>query len=623
MWRNVLCLMVLIFLVGAVAAPVGMIEEFEIQPFDGNQPPVAIISGDTAGKVGTPMVFDGTASYDPDGGEGFGSDVRVDDDTSGLWQAWSSMALAPDGSIHAVWNDDREGNYDRDIYYANSSDGGATWSKNYPINDDGFPQGNGSRVSQSTPSIAVDHMGRIHVVWWECENTCGVYYSRSDDGGKSFIKGERVSNSEKVQQWPEVAVDSNGNPHVAWFATYGWHQVYYAYSADSGQTWTPSVNVSDTWEIGNGLMAIEVDENDSVHIVWGGSRNINNPSGQDNHDVFYDSAPKGGSFGTDVMVGDEGTSLSQRNPDMSVKDGAIHIVWEDMRNSPDPDIFHGEGDIYYSYSTDGKNFSAATQVNDNSTGRKDIPAIEVDASGKVHIVWGDGRGGNATGSDIYYSTSSDWGTFSESVRVNNVTGPYTKMIPDLAVSESGNPHVMWTDARNGDYDLYFNRAISEPVLEYEWNFGDGSAKESGVTVTHIYTKAGNYTVILTVTDESGATGSDTLDIVVTGGLLPLIHELEEYIKNIPFSAFKSNGKEQNAENRRNALLSKLRALEDLVIDQEYQEALEKLEHDLIGKFDGCFGGHSPNDWIIDCSVQQQLLEYASELRSGLSILLCN
>lgn len=621
MRRNIICLMVLIFLVGSLAEPVGMMNEPEIEANNGNLPPVAVISGDSVGKVGEPMTFDGRASYDPDGDAGFGSDVRVDDDASGSWQTWSSMALAPDGSIHAVWNDDREGNYDRDIYYANSTDGGATWSKNYPINDDGFPQGNGSLVSQSTPSIAIDHLGRIHVVWWECTNTCGVYYSKSTDGGKSFIKGERVSDSEKVMHWPEVAVDSDGNPHVAWFATPGWHQVYYAYSTDSGQTWTPSVNVSDAWEIGNGLLEIEIDEDDRVHIVWGGSRNINNPSGQDNYDVFYDSAPKGGNFGTDVMVGDEGTLLSQRNPDMSVRDGVVHIVWEDMRNSPDPDIFFGEGDVYYSYSTDRQNFSAAVQVNDNSTGKKEIPAIEVDASGKVHIVWGDGRCVNATSSDIYYSTSIDWATFSESVRVNNVTGPYVNMIPNLAVSESGNPHVMWTDARNGDYDLYFNRAGHLPLLEYEWDFGDGSPVESDATVTHTYTKAGNYTLTLTVTDEMKATDTDTLEILIKGEILPLIHELEEYIESLPSSVFKSNGKAQNAENRRNAMLNKLRALESLVMNQEYQEALEKLEHDLEGKFDGCYNGHSSNDWIIDCGVQQRLLEYVSELKSGLSILL--
>ncbi|MCK5505209.1 MAG: PKD domain-containing protein, partial [Thermodesulfovibrionia bacterium] len=44
-------------------------------------------------------------------------------------------------------------------------------------------------------------------------------------------------------------------------------------------------------------------------------------------------------------------------------------------------------------------------------------------------------------------------------------------------------------------------------LTYEWNCGDGSSPESGVTPTHIYSSAGIYDVCLTVTDDKGA--SDT------------------------------------------------------------------------------------------------------------------
>ncbi len=54
------------------------------------------------------------------------------------------------------------------------------------------------------------------------------------------------------------------------------------------------------------------------------------------------------------------------------------------------------------------------------------------------------------------------------------------------------------------------------IVSYAWNFGDGTTG-SGVTTSKTYTTAGTYTVTLTVTDNSGATGSTTGTIIVTTG----------------------------------------------------------------------------------------------------------
>ena len=49
---------------------------------------------------------------------------------------------------------------------------------------------------------------------------------------------------------------------------------------------------------------------------------------------------------------------------------------------------------------------------------------------------------------------------------------------------------------------------------YHWDFGDGTT-EDGETISHSYSDVGNYTVILTVTDDDGATDSDTTYAVIT------------------------------------------------------------------------------------------------------------
>lgn len=52
------------------------------------------------------------------------------------------------------------------------------------------------------------------------------------------------------------------------------------------------------------------------------------------------------------------------------------------------------------------------------------------------------------------------------------------------------------------------------ITGYAWNFGDG-ASGSGVSVNHQFPAAGSYSVKLTVTDNTGATGVTTIPVTVT------------------------------------------------------------------------------------------------------------
>jgi gliding motility-associated-like protein len=61
--------------------------------------------------------------------------------------------------------------------------------------------------------------------------------------------------------------------------------------------------------------------------------------------------------------------------------------------------------------------------------------------------------------------------------------------------------------------VVFNNT-STNAFNYVWNFGDGSAFNTGVSPSHIFTAPGNYDVMLIAVDSSGCILSDTANLVV-------------------------------------------------------------------------------------------------------------
>jgi PKD repeat protein len=128
--------------------------------------------------------------------------------------------------------------------------------------------------------------------------------------------------------------------------------------------------------------------------------------------------------------------------------------------------------------------------------------------------WDFGDGGNATGCAVTHNYATN-GTYTVTLTVtddtdatDNDTCTVTVNIPPTA--EAGEDRVVLTNASvefngSGSYDP------DGELVRYLWDFGDGS-NATGCTATHSYTTNGTCTVSLTVTDDQGATDTDTCTI---------------------------------------------------------------------------------------------------------------
>ena len=147
--------------------------------------------------------------------------------------AWSDHG-GPQGTIHIVSQVNPSGTTPNviasnfDVAHKMSTDGGRTWTDPKPINDDDPKEMN----AQVIPMISVAPNGRIDAAWWDTRSDPGirgndVYYSYSEDGGKTWTKNQRITDrtiDRKLGVWGNN-FDMSSPPGIAStnaYALFGW-----------------------------------------------------------------------------------------------------------------------------------------------------------------------------------------------------------------------------------------------------------------------------------------------------------------------------------------------------------------------------------------------------------------
>src|SRR6266850_909912 len=175
------------------------------------------------------------------------------------------IAVDKNGNINVLWEDDLAGH--SDISFSRSADNGATFSSPMNLSN---PFGN-SLANSNSPRLAPDLLGNINVVWADinpADLNTDIFFARSSDGGATFSTAQNVSRSSGFSSNPWLTVDAGANINVSWEDnTPGNRDIFFARSTDSGATFPTPVNLSA--DSGLSLAAqIAADKNGNINVAW-------------------------------------------------------------------------------------------------------------------------------------------------------------------------------------------------------------------------------------------------------------------------------------------------------------------------------------------------------------------
>jgi len=314
-----------------------------------------------------------------------------------------------------------------------------TWSS--PVN-----VSNNAGVSLS-PAVAVDTTGTLHAVWYDnsISGNLDIFYARKEPN-QSWSAPVRIANTPGNSYWPAIAIDPAGNVHVAWEDGGTGRDILYAMKPAGSAAWTAPVNLSNSPGTAR-FAALTTDSAGNVHAVW----NDDTPG---NAEIYYAMRPQEAITWTTpaIVASTPGTSWA---PAIAAGvTGTLHIAWHDF--TP------GVTEIYYATKLGpAEPWSDPIDVS-RTTGVSYSPALAVDSSGTVHLVWQDAivTGVNIP-FEILYAQKPPGGGWTTSVNLSRGSG--SAEMPALAVGPKDALHVAW-DTTSDPRLLYVRR----PAPEMGW-----------------------------------------------------------------------------------------------------------------------------------------------------------
>lgn len=237
------------------------------------------------------------------------------------------------------------------LYSHYSTDNGVTWSGQRTVATE--QQDRATLVSDGNP--ASSHYGRSYAVWVRFSPPYPVLISYTDDGAVSWSDTVQINNPSQRGQGGEVALSPNGEVNVCWAAVinaspFTEDYVGFARSTNGGNTWTVLENAFDMNGIAglfpskgnirvNGLPRIDVDKSGGPRNGWmyiaTTQRNLS-PAGSDPDIILNRSTDGGTTWSAGIRINQDplNNGKFQYFPAVHVDDsGGLNILFYDDRNT--------------------------------------------------------------------------------------------------------------------------------------------------------------------------------------------------------------------------------------------------------------------------------------------------
>ena len=383
-----------------------------------------------------------------------------------------SVAVDFLGNVHVVWFDwtDYNGSgTDADIFYKCWDNTTGTWTMAEVVSTE-------STANSLYPSIAVDNVRNVHVVWQDYTdyNSAGsdadIFYKQRNVTTASWEELEVISTSPYHSTSPALAVDGIGQSHVVWEDGNPSNnkQIYYnRWNATMG-TWMTIQSITPiSWS--NYYPSITVDYDGHAHVVW---QHLGLLEPQDLSYRCW-NATSGAWSGYETIVAGNHPKDTTIVADNS---GDIHVAWHSFETH---ETLEGEHySIKYNRRSSLNNtWSGTENISTESTDNVSkiaFPTIAVDWEGQVHMAWEDWTdyNGSGTDADIFYkrwnATTGMW----TSTEVISQESTSNSSVPALAADDAGYIHLAWCDfnGSGADKDIFYKkysmpqRLIPDPPL---------------------------------------------------------------------------------------------------------------------------------------------------------------
>ena len=327
--------------------------------------------------------------------------------------------IAGDGNFVAVTWGARTPAGAGDVFVAISRDAGATFGAPVQVNvragEARLGGETGPRVSvlrkPSSPDPQVD------VLWnAKADGNTEIRSARSTDGGRSFAppKTLQTTGAAGDRGWPALAVDSTGTSHALWLDHRGMADPAAAHQ-----------------HAGHDAAAPASDQRDGVAMAQ--------KSG-----LYYASVGSTGAAADRELV--KGVCYCCKTALATGAPGSLFAAWRQ--------VYAGNiRDIAFAQSKDGgKTFSAPVRISEDGWQLDgcpdDGPAMVVDRTETVHIVWPTVIGGATPEGAIFYTSTRDGRTFTPRQRVPTLGSPKPSH-PQISQDRNGQLYVAWDESTNG------------------------------------------------------------------------------------------------------------------------------------------------------------------------------